>query len=202
MGHSTGCQDVMEYLVGPGHEERPPIDGGILQAPASDREAMMTLMSPEQYDKSVAAAQALVAAGMPEEILPNSVTNGFFGAPVCARRWLSLASPNHDGDEDYFSSDLSDNQLKRRFGVLPARTSMCFLYSGSDEWVPAFVDKAALVKRWIEVVKAQGGKVDEVHSGVLEGASHNLKKDSPAVVAELVRRVLDFVGGLRQSASL
>lgn len=31
MGHSTGCQDVMEYVTGKGHDQRPPIDGAVLQ---------------------------------------------------------------------------------------------------------------------------------------------------------------------------
>lgn len=34
MGHSTGSQDVIHYLL----KEAIPVDGGILQAPASDRE--------------------------------------------------------------------------------------------------------------------------------------------------------------------
>lgn len=34
MGHSTGSQDVMHYLL----NETVPVDGGIMQAPASDRE--------------------------------------------------------------------------------------------------------------------------------------------------------------------
>lgn len=34
MGHSTGSQDVIHYLL----NETIPVDGGILQAPASDRE--------------------------------------------------------------------------------------------------------------------------------------------------------------------
>jgi pimeloyl-ACP methyl ester carboxylesterase len=202
MGHSTGCQDVMEYLVGPNYEERPAVDGGILQAPVSDREAILMSMSQETYHQSVAAAYALIAADTPEEILPIGITQGLFSAAVTARRWLSLASPYKDGEEDYFSSDLSDLQLKRRFGALPARTPMCILYSGADEFVPDFVDKRALVQKWIGLIKENGGKVDELHSGVIEGASHNLKRDEPEVVSELVRRVLGFIGTLRTSASL
>jgi alpha-beta hydrolase superfamily lysophospholipase len=202
MGHSTGCQDVMEYLVGPGFEERPPVDGGILQAPVSDREAMLISMPQDVYDNSVAAAYALVAEDKPEGLLPTSVTHGLFGAPVTARRWLSLTSPYKDGEEDYFSSDLSELELKRRFGALPARTPMCILESGADEHVPTYVDKAALVQKWIGLIKGNGGKVDELHSGVIEGASHNLSNNNPEVVEELVRRVVGFIGTLHMSASL
>lgn len=201
MGHSTGCQDVMEYLVGPGHENRPPIDGAIIQAPVSDREASLMLMPHDQYTKSVAAAQTMVSEGKADEIVPTSVTHGFFGAPVTARRWLSLLSPNHDGEDDYFSSDLPDTQLNRTFGMLPAHTPLCILYSGADECVPPEIDKVALVTKWIKVVQ-QHGKVDTEHSGVIDGASHNLEKDSADVVAELSRRVIGFLGGLRSSALL
>ena len=37
MGHSTGCQDVMEYVVGKG-EYGGGIEGGVLQAGVSDRQ--------------------------------------------------------------------------------------------------------------------------------------------------------------------
>ena len=40
MGHSTGCQDCMQYLTGTGADKRPHVDGAVLQAPVSDREAL------------------------------------------------------------------------------------------------------------------------------------------------------------------
>lgn len=196
MGHSTGCQDVMEYLTGPGHEERAPIDGGIIQAPASDREAMEMLLDPKILKESCLVAQAMVASGNGEEIMPSRETAGFFPAPVCARRWLSLASPNHDGDDDYFSSDLTDEQLMKTFGSLPAHSPLCILYSGSDEYVPASIDKNQLVQRWISIAKRGKGTVDEQNSGVMDGASHNLDGNAPEVVNGLVKRVLGFLGTL------
>lgn len=201
MGHSTGCQDVMEYLVGPGRENRAHIDGAILQAPVSDREAILMSMSVEQYDMSVAVAQAMANDGRADEIVPASATGGFFPVPVNARRWLSLLSPNHDGEDDYFSSDLPESQLNRTFGMLPARTPLCILYSGADQYVPPEIDKVALVEKWIEIVQ-RNGKVDTEHSGVIEGALHNLSKDPADVVAELFRRVIGFLSGLRSSALL
>ena len=106
----------MEYLTGRDHETRPPIDGGILQAPASDREALIMLMGPELYKSSCIAATKMVDDGNGEEILPKKETNYVYPAPCTARRWLSLASPKRDGDDDYFSSDLTDEQLLRRLG--------------------------------------------------------------------------------------
>jgi len=52
MGSSTGCQDVMEYLTGANAAKRPRIDGGILQAPVSDREAIIMSMKPDDYRSS------------------------------------------------------------------------------------------------------------------------------------------------------
>jgi hypothetical protein len=159
-------------------------------------------MSQDDYDRSVATAYELVHNEGSEAILPSKLTQGLLGAPVTARRWLSLASPYKDGEEDYFSSDLGDAQLKRRFGALPARTPICILYSEADEWVPGFVDKKALIRKWIGYIKESGGKVDEVHSGIIEGASHNLKRSKPEAVEEMLRRVLGFLSSLRTPASL
>jgi len=194
MGHSTGCQDVMEYLTGQGHESRPPIDGAILQAPVSDREALRKELSPEMYDKCVTMAQEMISVGKGEDMMPASEIQNPFGAPVCARRWLSLASPNHDGDDDYFSSDLTDSQLAKTFGSLPKRTCpLCILYSGSDDSTPDSVDKEALVKRWIGIVRAGGGVPDGINSGVVRGASHNLNGNPKEVVSNLVERTLRYL---------
>lgn len=195
MGSSTGCQDIMEYLIGPDHETRPAIDGGILQGPASDREALLMTMTPELYHSSCLAAQKMVDEGNGEEILPKKETNDALPAPCTARRWLSLASPNHDGEDDYFSSDLSDEQLLKTFGKLPERTKLCVLMSGADEYVPESIDKKGLIERWVGIVKRGKGSVDEINSGVVDGASHNLGKDEK-VIGELVSRVLGFLEGL------
>ncbi|EHL00896.1 putative UPF0613 protein PB24D3.06c [Glarea lozoyensis 74030] len=168
MGHSTGCQDVLEYLTGPGHENRKPIDGGLIQAAVSDREAIFTMMD------------------------PDTIKSVIFPCPVSAKRFLSLASPNHDGDDDYFSSDLTDDQLMKTFGSLPNSTPICILLSGSDEYVQPDVDPAKLLARWIEIAKSGKGKVDENNSGVIEGATHNLAGNSESVVNDLMKRVLGY----------
>jgi hypothetical protein len=202
MGHSTGCQDVMEYLTGPGYTDRTPIDGGVIQGPVSDREAILMDMDPALYKSSCAAAQAMVDAGDGAEILPSKETNRLFPCPVSAYRWLSLASPNHVGDDDYFSSDLTDEQLMKTFGSLPARSPLCILFSDADEYMSKEIDKAALTKKWIEITKQGSGKVDEENSVPLEGASHNLSGNPDEVVAGLVRKVLGFLNGLSPPSHL
>jgi hypothetical protein len=195
MGSSTGCQDIMEYLTGAGCEVRPAIEGGILQAPVSDREWLAMMMEPELYRNSCIAAQKMVDAGNGEEILPTRETGNVLPAPCTARRWLSLASPNHDGDDDYFSSDLKDEQLGKTFGRLPERTRLCVLMSSDDEYVPKSVDKEGLIEHWTGIIKRGEGRVDEVHSGVVKGASHNLGTNEEEVVGELVKRVVGFLAG-------
>ena len=186
----------MEYLTGAGCEARPAIEGGILQAPASDRESLVMTMEPELYRSSCIAAQKMVDEGNGDEILPTRETGNVWPAPCTARRWLSMASPNHDGDDDYFSSDLKDEQLEKTFGRLPKRTMLCVLMSEDDEYVPKSVDKEGLIERWTGIVKRGEGRLDEVHSGVVKGASHNLGKNGEEIVGELVRRVVGFLEGL------
>ncbi|KAI9794978.1 MAG: hypothetical protein M1835_006202 [Candelina submexicana] len=193
MGHSTGCQDIMEYLVGRGAEGRPPIDGAIIQAPVSDREAMEFIMDPEVSRRSAELAKKMVAEGNGEEIVPSNVTGEIFGTPCCARRWLSLASPDHDGDEDYYSSDLPLERLQSTFGKIPKSSPLCILYSGKDQSVPQGLNKQELVRKWIGIVHDGGGLVDEDSSGIVEGASHNLMGDPEEVVNRLVERVVKYL---------
>jgi len=200
MGHSTGCQDVMEYLTGPGHESRTPIDAGIIQAPVSDREATLMTMDLAAYKSSCEIAEKMIAAGEGNEIVPSKSTN--MPCPITAYRWLSLMSPNHDGDDDYFSSDLTDEQLMKSFGSLPPGVPLCILESGSDEYMPQSIDKEALVRRWIEIVKKGKGMVDEGYSGIVKGATHNLAKDQEEVVLGLVGSVLGFLTGLSPQPNL
>lgn len=197
MGHSTGCQDVIHYLVGPGAASRPAIAGAIIQASVSDREAMVDMM-PEVYDEAVKVAKGMVREGKGEEVVPFSVTGSFLDTPICARRWLSLASPEKDGEDDLFSSDLQDEQLQKTFGKLPARTPLCVLFSEGDEYVPDTVDIEAMVKKWMGFVKRGGGVVDEKHSGLVKDATHNLKGNPDTVVQDLFKRVVGFIGTLEK----
>ncbi|KAI9796258.1 MAG: hypothetical protein M1833_006427 [Piccolia ochrophora] len=204
MGHSTGCQDTMEYLTGDDAETRPPLDGAILQAPASDREGMLMTMKREDYDFLVDTARRWVAEGKGEDIMPRDmIAETFVDAPCSARRWLSLASPDKSGDEDFFSSDLADEQLARTFGRVKPTTPLCVLFGEKDQFVAESVDKERLVRRWADAVKRGGGVVDEATFGVVKGASHNLRGDPDAVVDDMVDRVVSFlsrVDGSREGA--
>lgn len=192
MGHSTGSQDCMEYLVGEESSERSSIQGVVFQAGISDREGMVDAMG-DKYESSCKVAQQWVDEGRGDDVLPLSVTTKVFGSPCTASRWLSLASPDMNGDDDYFSSDLPMEKLEATFGKLPKESPLLILFGGADGAVPKFVDRKALVAKWYGVVKSGGGAVDEENGGVVPGASHNLSGDQEYVVQDLVGRVKRYL---------
>ncbi|KAF2212522.1 hypothetical protein CERZMDRAFT_40475 [Cercospora zeae-maydis SCOH1-5] len=198
MGHSTGCQDCMEYVVGAGAEKRPQVDGVILQAPVSDREALEDELPQTFKHEADQLALQMCREGREKDAMPYRLTKNVYGRlGITARRWVDVSSPapNHDGADDYFSSDLSDERLMATFGRLRSNTPLLIAYSGDDESVPKTVDKQKLVQKWADRVRAGGGLVDQ-GSGVVNGASHNLNGDPEEVVQDLITRVLGFVSRL------
>ena len=202
LGHSTGSQQIMHYLLS--RPNLPEIDGAIFQGSVSDRETLTMSLPHAEYEAACLLAQKYIDEGRGEDILPSSVTkSSFTSAPVSAMRFLSLASPAplHAGEDDYFSSDLADEKLEKTFGALRNTGTMriCFLYSGSDQYVPDSVDKVKMVERWHEYVKKGGSVVDE-GSGVVGGATHTLIEGGKGL-EDLVKRVVGFLERL-ESASM
>lgn len=196
MGHSTGCQDCMEYLVGAKADQRPTVEGVILQAPVSDREAMGHHLPQAFIQEANSLATQMCRDGKDKDCMPNRLTKPLFGRiAITARRWYDIASPgpNHDGADDYFSSDLPDQRLQRTFGKLPASTPLLILYSGNDESAPATVDKDAMAARWVRFVEAGGGHVDRLNGSIVPQATHNLNGQPDHVVKDIVQRVVRFV---------
>ncbi|KAG9514599.1 DUF1749-domain-containing protein, partial [Aureobasidium melanogenum] len=188
MGHSTGCQDCLHYFASEDKRgDRAAVDGVVLQASVSDREAMAMDMEPKDLEHANNMAETWCKQGKGEHILPLNITASNFGRnPVSARRWVALAC--RGGEDDYFSSDLSDQTLKNTFGKIDK--PLLILYGEEDEYVPKSVDRKALVNKWIPFVK---GKVDEQSKELLGGASHNLNGDDQEVVDELIKRVGNFL---------
>jgi pimeloyl-ACP methyl ester carboxylesterase len=203
MGHSTGCQDIMEYVVGAGAAQRVALDGAILQGGVSDREAWEDSVSGDadarrKYDAVVAQARDMIAAGQEREVMPrkgNMLSEGLSG-PMTAYRTNALLA--RGGDDDYFSSDLPDSVFEGTFGKFPAATPVCFLLGNEDPYVPKTIDKKALLARWTRIIREGGGVVDDVDGGVVEGAHHNLDGDPEEVVQDLVGRVIGFLKGLER----
>lgn len=92
LGHSTGCQDCMEYTDYAKHGAEP-VDGFILQGPVSDREAFGPLISKEELEAGVAKAAELVGSGRGDAIMPRDKLSEMFDTPITAYRYYSLLAP-------------------------------------------------------------------------------------------------------------
>jgi pimeloyl-ACP methyl ester carboxylesterase len=68
MGHSTGSQDVLHYLT----RSRTPVEGGIMQAPVSDREHFAVAADAESaaWRAALPRAQAMIESGRGEDMVP------------------------------------------------------------------------------------------------------------------------------------
>ncbi|XP_022973669.1 UPF0613 protein PB24D3.06c [Cucurbita maxima] len=171
LGHSTGCQDIVYYMRTNAACSRA-VRGAILQAPVSDREYRATL--PETA-AMIDLASTMINEGRGLDLMPREADP----SPITATRYYSLCS--YMGDDDMFSSDLSDDQLRMRLGHM-ANTPCQVIFSMGDEYVPEYVDKKALVDR---LCKAMGGaeKVEIQHG------NHSLSNR----VNEAVDAIIDFV---------
>lgn len=196
MGHSTGCQDCMEYVVGKNASARPAVDGIILQAPVSDREALAEELPQAFKHEADQLALKMCREKHSADCMPSRLTKSVYGRlAVTAKRWLDVSNPG--GADDYFSSDLTLDTLKTTFGKLPASSPLLLLCGGADDSVPARVDLEKLIRSWMDVVKAGGGVVDESNGAKpVPGASHNLNGDPDEVVADLIQRVVGFIAQL------
>jgi pimeloyl-ACP methyl ester carboxylesterase len=199
MGHSTGCQDTMEYLVGAHSASNAKIDGAVLQGGVSDREAWVSMLSSESkslesFNELVKKAKDMIDQGKGKEVMgrENNIVATEFNTSMTAYRTYSLLAEG--GDDDYFSSDLSDNTLRQSFGRIPKEVPVCFVIGSEDPYLtPSACSAEQLMKRWTDAVKAGGGVVDEVNGGFIKGAHHNLNDDPEDVVADLVGRVTRFL---------
>jgi len=200
MGHSTGAQDCMEYAVGKESDKRPRVDGLVLQGSVSDREALRQDMGEKEYGRIVELAKEYVASGRSDDIIPafREGIKVYGHTPITAYRWNSFLSADGPGvgDDDYFSSDLSDERLKETFGKFGV--PLMVLFSGDDEHCPKSVHKETLVEKWVRVVKESGGIVDDENGGIVRRATHNLEGNRDEVVRDLCRRVCGFLGRIEK----
>ncbi|KAI1306352.1 hypothetical protein F5Y03DRAFT_354486 [Xylaria venustula] len=172
MGHSTGCQSCLEYTA-PAHDA-PPVEGYILQAPVCDRDAMALDMGYDKLDESVKAAKLLIDAGKSQERMSLTGLPEFMqDTPISAWRWYSLVAP--DGEDNYFSPDLTDEVAAPYWNRI--NKPLLILHSGSDEFVPDFVNKQALISHWREL--CQPNIASEL-SGIIPGATHKVEEPEAA----------------------
>ena len=101
MGHSTGCQDLLHYVLSPvpAGKTRPPVNGIILQGPVSDRDAMYLVLNTDDgkttYATLVQHANSIPQDEQKSTILPYAESRKLMGSvPMSAYRFLSLTSPS------------------------------------------------------------------------------------------------------------
>ncbi|XP_073146721.1 UPF0613 protein PB24D3.06c [Henckelia pumila] len=172
LGHSTGCQDIVYYLRTNAACSRA-VRAAILQAPVSDREHRATL--PETASM-IDLASKMLSDGRGSELMPQEADPD---SPITAYRYHSLCAYN--GDDDMFSSDFSEDQLKQRLGHM-SNTPTLIMFSMGDENVPDYVDKKALVER---LCRAMGG-AEKVE---IEHGNHSLSNR----IEEAVQGIMEFI---------
>lgn len=191
VGHSTGCQDTMEYISKFSYQSdfdiSLAVDGGVLQAPVSDREAM--LMGDgnklDSYLQEIHDNYIIKRKG--EHLLPEKFRQMMFGSPITAYRFYSLALER--GDDDYFSSYLNENDHKNSFGKI--NKPLLVLYGSKDECVPNHVDREKLINNW---QKATDPKYWSPFSKVLQGATHNVGPGSDeGAMEDLIDTIIKFI---------
>ncbi|KAK8579421.1 hypothetical protein V6N13_142631 [Hibiscus sabdariffa] len=172
LGHSTGCQDIVHYMRTNVACSRA-VRAAILQAPVSDREYRATLPGTAAM---IDLASSMIKEGRDSDLMPKEADQS---APITAYRYYSLSA--YMGDDDMFSSDLNDHQLRMRLGHM-SNTPCQVIFSMDDEYVPEYVDKKALVER---LCRAMGG-AEKVE---IEHGNHSLSNR----VHEAVQAIIDFV---------
>lgn len=186
MGHSTGCQDTIRYLskqMLESNDTSIAVDGGIFQAPVSDREGF-AMMAPNLDELVKECYDDYISKGLSAQMLPLKFQKVAMNTPITAYRFHSLMLVR--GDDDYFSTYITKDELEGSFGKIT--TPILVLYGDKDEFVPPTVDRQALIDGWKSVVKP-GLWYDE--SKVLANATHTVE-DADAV-EEMVGIVCRFV---------
>ena len=200
-GFSTGCQVVATTLSVASTEIRSLVRAAVMHAPVSDREASANGDRAEQA-ASLEEANMWIQKGEPRHLMSTPM----FGAvPITAERWRSLHASG--GDDDFFSSDLSDEELQGRLAQLSTLGQIeahglatqpvpnhpglrvLFAHALDDEYVPPAVNVEALAGRFVAAV--DGGEC--VHSLLVPNATHSMSEPAAAEhFLEAVGRLLNF----------
>ena len=205
VGHSTGCQNSIHFLKHGEKEMVERVKVCVLQAPVSDRESLT--LSPGDHSAHMMHAKNLASQDKGEEMMPRDS----FWAPITASRYISLFDVN--GEDDFFSSDFSDEELRSRLGHVGAvgknsGLRLLSVFSGKDEYVPSWVDKDVLLQRHLWAMNNLDDNFDKWQKGcnnennliakglVLMGANHNLSKGDGDI-----DQFVDAVGKLMKSAT-
>ncbi|KAF7543588.1 hypothetical protein G7Z17_g10611 [Cylindrodendrum hubeiense] len=184
LGHSTGCQDCIEYADYAKHGNEP-VDAFIMQGCVSDREAFELVMPNPQPSLDLAAK--MIAEGRANDVLPMDMIPAVLQAPISAYRFQALTAKG--GDDDYFSEDFDDETISKLWGRF--QKPVLALHSENDEYVPERVDQAVLNKRY-----QKASPLVSPLSGVIPGATHTVAE--PEAQEWFVKRVGEFLTTLEK----
>jgi pimeloyl-ACP methyl ester carboxylesterase len=219
LGQSTGCQDTLHYISAPNTNDalRPIVQGAILQAPLSDRDALMVFKVNKDPERKALFERCMhLIATIPKDehntyLLPLAWTMPLFGrAPLCVSRFLDLASPSspeNPRQEDFFSHDLHESRLNETFGQVGARQvlgqakaaqpSVLILISESDEVASQPVTAQDLLRRWEKALASDSAHSIDLHgeSMCIKDATHDISGESPA---QQMAKLVSFRGAVLQ----
>lgn len=189
LGCSTGCQDTVRFLQF--GERAAIVSGAILQAPVSDREALIACAADKEHIRRYRSmASELIADRHGDEMLPRAAGE-LIGPPhpVSAYRFNSLTG--RMTDDDMFSSDLTDDEMRAKLGHITVPTLI--VVSADDEYVPKSVDAEKLASRMAD---AMAGNAIGIVDIVTLDANHNCSQPHPEAGRALSEAVRDFVAGI------
>ncbi|KAI9307869.1 hypothetical protein BJ944DRAFT_196870 [Cunninghamella echinulata] len=173
IGHSTGCQDC--YWHNKYGKNKKDVNGYILQAPVSDREYGMA-MDPNFADQ-VNYAKKMIDEGNGSEWMPKSMSEN----PITANRFYSLGA--YRGQDDVFSTDLSDEDLKELYKDL--NQPMMLLHGEDDECYGSAVPKIDILKR----IQAFCPSILKI--GIISKADHSISLPPSQTI--FIDMIVDFI---------
>jgi pimeloyl-ACP methyl ester carboxylesterase len=177
LGFSTGCQDTIHFLK---HgKKRDNISRIILHSPVSDRQ--WSEMRDPKLQSRLTEAKFQRDQGNAKQVAPSDWDE--HGTPITFERFLSLNE--RMGEEDCFSTDLSDAELKEKVGHVNVPTMA--IIGSEDEFVQAGLDVNAHLKRVLGAMETNESVVV-----VIDGGKHAL--DSSVDICEsFVDNVIKWV---------
>jgi pimeloyl-ACP methyl ester carboxylesterase len=187
LGHSTGSQDCVEYANYAKHNNEP-VDGFVLQGPVSDREGLWTLdpaPTVEAVYEALATAEKMIVDGHADDPMPMDKIRTIYTEPISAYRFHSLLAKG--GDDDFFSTDLDPEATKAVWSRFDK--PVLIMYSAEDRFVPAHVDKAAVVEGW----KALNPLISPLSGLIPKGGHDVVQREAQVWLADRVASFLESV---------
>ncbi|KAI9485468.1 MAG: hypothetical protein EXX96DRAFT_494609 [Benjaminiella poitrasii] len=178
LGHSTGCQDCFWHnKYGKTSKD---VNAYILQAPVSDREYFQSTL--DKFQTHVNMAIRLKGEGRGDELMPREALQG---TPITANRFYALTVKG--GDDDVFSTDLSDEEIKKLYENV--NRPLCWIYSENDEFYAAKdINHLNVMNRYQNLCPA----IKETH--IVPKGDHSItREDSQQAFCDIVDNFLNKI---------